>query len=511
MESKQSIQNINLAITVIAIFNIALHLWCYNNLEYHRDELLYFSLGHHPAFGYATVPPLIGWIAAAMQALFGHSLFAVKLFPALLSGAMVLLASRIAKELKGGTYAQILAAFTMVFLPVTLRAFHLFQPVPLDMFFWTLVLFLTLRFINTESNKYLLYLGVVIGFALLNKYLIALLILSLMVSILFSRHRNIFKNRNLYLGLLISGILILPNMLWQYKMGFPVIGHMRALNDTQLVHVDRMGFFMDQLLMTFAVVPLIVLGIIFLFSNKNYRYLALTSILVLFILFLLRGKSYYTIGVFPVLLAAGCVATEKLIQNKIVRLLIPLVVVLLIIPLLPVGIPIYKEKEMVAYFERLEKNYGLEIGRRFEDGTVHSLPQDYADQLGWEELTKITYKAYNKIPDKSKALIYCENYGQAGAISVIGKKYGLPEPVSFHESFLYWAPKKFDPDIEYFIYINDELGEDILSIFEKIETIGSITNSNAREFGTTVYLCTKPKGSFNAFWKEVYNSVVDPF
>ncbi|MCB0473922.1 MAG: glycosyl transferase, partial [Flavobacteriaceae bacterium] len=70
---------------------------------------------------------------------------------------------------------------------------------------------------------------------------------------------------------------------------------------------------------------------------------------------------------------------------------------------------------MVAYFQRLQDKYGLEIGRRFEDGSIHSLPQDYADQLGWEELTQITAKAYALIPDKSKALIYAENYVQAGA------------------------------------------------------------------------------------------------
>ena len=86
--------------------------------------------------------------------------------------------------------------------------------------------------------------------------------------------------------------------------------------------------------------------------------------------------------------------------------------------------------------------YGIEIGRRFEDGSIHSLPQDYADMLGWEELTAITNRAYQMIDDKKASFIYCENYGQAGAITIIGKKYELPEAVCFNESFRYWIPFK---------------------------------------------------------------------
>ena len=166
---------------------------------------------------------------------------------------------------------------------------------------------------------------------------------------------------------------------------------------------------------------------------------------------------------------------------------------------------------MVEFFKDLEDDYGLEIGRRFEDGTIHSLPQDYADQIGWEELTAVTNNAYNSISEKEKTVIYCENYGQAGAIAVIGKKYGLPEPVSFHESFLYWAPTAFDPEVEYLIYINDELGENVADFFVDIQIVGQISNVNAREYGTTVYLCSKPIGSFNKFYKEVLESVENPF
>jgi hypothetical protein len=500
-----------LFISGLAVLNIVFHLAYYGNLEYHRDELLYFSLGLHPDFGYATVPPLIGWIAAFIQTIFGYSLFAVKLFPALLSGALVIVAAKISKELGGGSYAQTLTALAMVFMPVGIRAFHLFQPVPIDLFLWTLLFYYSLRYINSEDKKYLLILGVVTGIALLNKYLIALLLLTLLISLLFSVHRKIFKQKYLYYGMVIAALIFLPNLIWQFTHELPVVEHMRVLNANQLVYVDRIAFVMDQLLMGFSVIFLLIGGFIFLLRKTKYRYIAFTTLLVFTALIYLRGKSYYTIGVFPVLIAAGSVTFERLSANRIFRLALPLVVVLITLPALPIGIPIYNEEGLVQYFKDLEEDYGLDIGRRFEDGTIHSLPQDYADQLGWEELTSVTNKAYQSIPEKDKALIYAENYGQAGAIAVIGKKYGLPEPVSFHESFLYWAPEHFDPDIEYFIYINDELGDDVANLFGEVKYVGRVSNINAREYNTMVFLCSKPKRSFNAFWKEVLDQVEGPF
>jgi hypothetical protein len=168
--------------------------------------------------------------------------------------------------------------------------------------------------------------------------------------------------------------------------------------------------------------------------------------------------------------------------------------------MIPFGLPVYKSEGLVKYFRVVESKYGIKLGRRFEDGTIHSLPQDYADMIGWEELTAITARAYNSIEDKKAGIIYGENYGHAGAITIIGKKYGLPEAVCFSESFRYWIPLKFDPDIKSFIYINDKLGKDIQKLFNKITLVGMISNPDSREYGTKVYLCEDPNSSFNEFW-----------
>jgi hypothetical protein len=216
----------------------------------------------------------------------------------------------------------------------------------------------------------------------------------------------------------------------------------------------------------------------------------------------LKGKSYYSLGVFPLLIVSGAVLYENWFRKKWLRIIFPVALGLMTIPVLPIGLPIFSQKGLIKYFSVIDKKFGIDVALRFEDGSIHSLPQDYADMLGWQELTFVANKAYQIIGDKNASFIYCENYGQAGAITIIGKKYGLPEAVSFNESFKYWIPQLFNPDITSLIYINKKPGEDINALFTKITKIGSITNPDAREYGTAVYLCQEPVRSFNDFWKE---------
>ena len=68
----------NIGILALCLTNIIINLVFFGELEYHRDELLYFSIGLHPQLGYASIPPLTGWIATILQFIFGFTLFSVK-------------------------------------------------------------------------------------------------------------------------------------------------------------------------------------------------------------------------------------------------------------------------------------------------------------------------------------------------------------------------------------------------------------------------------------------------
>jgi hypothetical protein len=417
---------------------------------------------------------------------------------------MILLVASMAKELGGSRYASVLSALGLLISIFFMRTYTLFQPVCTEIFLWTLSIYLILKYINTGNDKFLISLGVAAGFALLNKYLAGMLFIGLLVIIPFTEYREVLRKKMFWYGIGAGFLIFLPNLIWQIIKGFPVFHHIGELYDTQLVHMDYPLFLTEQLLMPFAASIFTIAGLVFLLSDKKsekFRFLGYLSLFVIVGLMLLKGKSYYTLGIFPLLIVSGAVAWDYWLKRRWIRAIFPVIIILLTLPVIPMGMPVYKTEGLIKYFSILDEKYGIDVGRRFEDGSIHSLPQDYADMLGWEELTSLTYKAYQMIGDKKAAFIYAENYGQAGAITVTGKKYGLPEAVSFSESFQYWIPMQFNPDIISFIYINDEPGEDVKALFRKITLVGRISNPDAREYGTGVYLCEEPAGSFNEFWK----------
>src|SRR5512137_1355387 len=110
-------------ILLIAILNILFHLAFYNTLGFHRDELLYFSLGQHLSAGYASVPPFTGFMSWLMIHTLGYTLFAARIIPIMLSVAIILLGAAITRELKGKTYAQVLVALAITVAPFNLRGF----------------------------------------------------------------------------------------------------------------------------------------------------------------------------------------------------------------------------------------------------------------------------------------------------------------------------------------------------------------------------------------------------
>jgi len=251
--------------------------------------------------------------------------------------------------------------------------------------------------------------------------------------------------------------------------------------------------------------------LLFLKDGKRYRVIGYTYLVVLVIFILLKGKAYYALGIYPVLFAAGGFAIEKYLIGKW-RYLKPVILVMMILtllPLLPYSLPVYPLEKMIEYGEQ-SKKFGGEGALRWEDGRIHSLPQDYADMVGWKELADIVIKTYQSLSDSDQAncVVHGENYGEAGAIKFHSKKYGLPEPVSFSGSFLFWAPDSFNKEI--LIYVNDDTN-DVAYYFTTVEKVVEITNPYARESGMPVWLCRTPRNGFEHFYAEKVKNLKDRF
>ena len=209
------------------------------------------------------------------------------------------------------------------------------------------------------------------------------------------------------------------------------------------------------------------------------------------------GKGYYTLGLYPMLFAVGGYAIEKYASFG-VRIAIVLWLVVTSLPLMPLALPLLNHEEMIIYGQKVKSIVGDSF-LKWEDGKEHPLPQDYADMTGWRELADIVDRAYWSLSEEERktCVIYCENYGQAGAVLHYARQ-GTPSPISFSDSFLQWAPDSLN--IKTFIYINDET-DDIKKLFDEVVEFDRLKNPYARETGMPVYICRKPT-KFSLFYNE---------
>ncbi len=111
-------------VLLIAAADLALHLYADRYYGYFIDELYNLALGRHLAWGYVDVAPMIALIARFEMAVFGDSLQAIRLLPAVAGAAKVVLTAGIACELGGGRFAQGLAALCFLVAPGFLALDH---------------------------------------------------------------------------------------------------------------------------------------------------------------------------------------------------------------------------------------------------------------------------------------------------------------------------------------------------------------------------------------------------
>jgi len=489
---------------LFAFLKILFHVLTIATFGFHRDELLYLSLGRHLDWGYWSNPPFIGAVTWLSQNILGDSVWATRLPSVLCGGLLVWLVVRMARELGGGVWAQVLCGAAMLLSPAWLRMNSMLQPVPFDVLFWALSSFCVVRWLNTRDPRWWLWLGVAVGIGFLNKYTLAFWVIGLLIALLLTPERRSLVTRQPWQAAGIALLILLPNLIWQCTYHFPVLHHMQELSRNQLANVQPFNFLLDQVFLHGTGVLLWMAGLLFLLFAKAmqpYRMLGWFYIAVVLVLLFLGGKSYYTAGAYPVLFAAGGVFWGKILQRNWQRLLLIGVMVGCAWPLVPAGIPLYSGEKAVAYFRWLSQDLGLDGVTRWEDGKPHPLPQDFADMLGWPELADLTDRAVAQAGGNSNCVVYGENYGQAGAaahLSHSGQTGALV--LSFSDAWRLWLPDTLPA--QNLVYINDEMGEDVQRLFGNIQLIGKIENPLAREYGTGVWLCREPRSSLQEFWGE---------
>jgi hypothetical protein len=473
--------------------------------DLHRDEYLHLDQGKHLAWGYLSVPPFTSWISYIIG-LLGNSVFWVKFFPALFGAMTLWLVWKLVASLGGGLFAQSLAAIALIFSAL-LRLNMLYQPNSADVFFWTWLYFALVQYVRTDKTNWLFQAGLALGLGFLNKYNIIFLVIGLAAGLIVTPQRKIFANKKLYASALLALVIVLPNLIWQWRNDFPVVYHMNELAKTQLEKVNRLDFIKEQILFFIGAIFVVFSALAALALTKafkKYRFVFWSYVFTIALFILLRAKGYYAIGLYPVLIAFGAIYCEMaLARKKMLKPVMLLLPVVIFIPIVKVAFPI-KSPTAIAENNLAYKDIGL---LRWEDGKDHALPQDFADMIAWKDMALLVDKAYASVPNASaNTLVLCDNYGQAGAINYYTRHKSL-QAVSFNADYIDWIPK--DKKFINVIAVKDATDEDPdrraeTPLFQSIDLVGEINDPLAREYRTKIYVYRNALADINGrIWAEV--------
>ena len=486
-------------IGLLAALKLVIQFFGNVNYGFHRDELLHLSVSEHLDFGYMEFPPFIAVLGKLSFVFFDYSLFGMRLFPTLARVLILVVCCLMAKEL-GGKWRALLFAGTCVlaFLPFY-RNHTLFQPVAFDQLFWTAGFYFLIRFINSNDKKDLLLTGFALGLGLQNKYTMLIWAFGIVVCLIFYRRGELFKNRWLYFSGLVALLVFLPNLIWQFQHDFPLLKHAQALSQYQLSENGHADFVLDQLTMP-AIFITSVIGLWWLLRNESFRWIAVSVVVIFFTMLLTKSKSYYVFPIYPVLFAAGGVQLEAWLRKKrsFWAYIVASSIFLPFVPWIPELTPVLSIERFVQY-QVLEENNG-----RIE------LTSDYADMFGWNEQVALVDSVYRSLSpeERRNCALWAENYGEAGALKILGKRYGLPNPISRHGSFWLWGHGIKNADV--WISLGNEKPS-VEHTFEEVTLVKIIYHKYAidEENGIPLYICRKPKVDIEKWWSDYADHVFD--
>lgn len=485
----------------LAVLTAALHLWANGGYGYFRDELYFIICGQRPDWGYVDHPPLVPLLASLMHGLFPDSLTMFRLIPALAHSGTVALTAETARKLGGGSWAQLLAGTAALLCPLMLAFGTIFYTDSFQPIAWLFCAYALIGIARDKDERWWLPMGLVVGLALMAKYTIAFWIVALLLGLLLTPARARLARPSPYIAAAIAVPIVLPNFLWQWSHGWPFLEFATSVVDSKNVAYAPWTFVAIQVRdLNPVIAPIWLAGLAaFAFWDRfaDLRAFAIAYLLVLAAMIPLHAKPYYLSGAYPVLFAGGAVALEAWLTAPRARAAVLGGVALLSLPLVPFAVPILPIERFAAYQSFLgvipeENEKKLAAGR---------VPQLYADMFGWRELAALVGRAYQSLPpdERADAVFFASNYGEAAAVDVLAKPWGLPPSISAQNNYYLWGPRGHDGGV---VIHAGGRREDLLKLYASVEPMGATDNPWALpvETGRTIWICRGRFKKLDADW-----------
>lgn len=477
-----SVESVNPWVLAPAVAVVWLLLAVAGRYGFHRDELYFIESMRHPAWGYVdngALTPALGWLS---RQVFGDSVAGLRVIPALQIGLLVLVVAAIARELGGDRRAQLLAAVVTATSSTFLAIGHLLTTPTFDVLVTALVLLGAIRVARTGEQRWWLAIGAVIGVGLHNKYTIVLVLASLAGAALVTGNWRRLLGRWTLAGAAVALVVWAPQLWWQIDNGWPQIEFARALAD-EIGGENRVMAVPFQLLIVGP--PLtanVIAGLWSVWRRPTWRavrFISLAYVITLVLVLVTGGRGYYTAGLFPVLIAAGSIATVDWIdRNHTVgrrRLVVALIAVNLVVGAV-ITLPILPVQDA--------------------GGPTSALNEDGLETIGWPDVVEQVATAV-PASERDDLVIVASNYGTAGAIDRYGAALGLPPAHSPHNSYAtFRQPTGTGPVLLVGRWDTDTWFEGC----ELVATIATAYGIDNDVDGTPIQRCEGPSESWSTLW-----------
>ena len=480
-------------VSIAAIVAIA-HLLTNGRYGLHRDELQVLSDARHLDWGFVPYPPLTPFVERIGLSIFGLSLVGLRLFSVIAQAILVVVAGLMARELGGGRLAQVTASLAVALSPLPLFEGTEFQYTTFDNLWWVLIAYFVIRLLKTENPRWWLAIGATIGVGFLTKYTMGFYLAGIMGGVLLTPARRYLGSGWFWGGMALGFAICSPNLIWQAQHGFISLHFLQHIHARDVGEGRADGFWSDQfrICANRVAVPLWIFGLLGYLRARRYRLLAWMYLIPLALFAVGKGRGYYMGGAYPMLIAMGAVWGERwvtslsTIPRRTVEALFFAGLVAWGLLACTVILPLASSGRLMKF--ALENN------------------GDLREEIGWDELVKTVAGIRDSLPPEQQAHVgvAVRNYGEQGAIEILGAAYQLPPPISgINSSWL----RGFPTPLPSTLIVMGQSRQEADRLFTDCRWAGHNGNSlgvknEESEDHPDIFVCGPPRLPWPEFWKE---------